>query len=112
MKRNGNAILAWISAAAFAFATAWAQFADTPIGFAGLREFGPPALAWSVVLVTALMALFLSLPRLHTRARLVACSAFSFLLFMVVAFFTSPVAAMLLAFISGNLFRETRLAVQ
>lgn len=107
---NGNAVLAWICVAGFSFATAWAQFAGSPVPFAGLREFSPPLLGWSLVFATALLALFLTLSRFHTRRRLRACCAFSAMLFLVVGFFASPVAAVLLAFISANLFRETRAA--
>lgn len=103
---NRNALLAWLSVARFAFATAWAQFGGSPIPFAGLREFSPPVLGWSLVMATAILALFLSLPRLHTRRRLLACSAYSGTLFVVVGFFASMVAPILLAFISIRLFRK------
>ncbi|HET7670806.1 MAG TPA: hypothetical protein VFK84_10395 [Burkholderiales bacterium] len=109
---NGNAILAWISVAGFTFASAWPLFSDQPLPFLGLRGFSSPVFAWPLVLLTASLAVFLSLPRLHTRARLVACIFISFGLFMAIAFLASPVAPMLLAFISGNLFRETRLPPQ
>lgn len=107
-----NAFLAWFSAAGFAFASAWPFFSDQPVPFLGLRGFSDPAIAWPLVLLTASLAVFLSMPRFHTRARLVACIFFSFGLFMAIAFLASPVAPMLLAFISGNLFRETRIPPQ
>jgi len=106
---NGNAVLAWISVAGFSLATAWAQFAESPLPLAGLRGFSPPVLGWSLVLATLPLAIFLTMGRFHTRTRLRAGSAYSAALFLAVAFFASMVAPVLLIFISASLFKETRM---
>jgi hypothetical protein len=56
------------------------------------------------------MALFLSFPGFLTKERLLVCSGFSFCLFVVTAFYASPVAAGIFIFIGANLLRETRSA--
>ena len=67
---NGNAILAWISVAGFAFASAWPFFSDQPLPFLGLRGFSDPVFAWPLVLLTASLAIFLLLRRFHISANL------------------------------------------
>jgi hypothetical protein len=54
------------------------------------------------------MAVLLSFPAMLTRDQLLICAGFSFCLFMVVAFYVSPVAAVIFALIGIILVRESR----
>ena len=107
---KANAALAWLCVVGFTVGAAWPLVFGEPVPLVGLRGFSTSPMAWPVVLATAFFALYLSLPRLHTRNRLVAGIAVSITLFIVVAFFIGMAAGVLLVFLAANLYRETRLA--
>ncbi len=65
-----------------------------------------PYVGWPLTAVTLIMALFLSFPSIVSRDRLLICAGFSFCLFLVVTFYVSPVAALMLGFIAANIIRE------
>jgi hypothetical protein len=56
------------------------------------------------------MAVFLSIPPLLSRERLLICAGFSLCLFLVVAFYASMAAAVIFAFVGANIIRENRRA--
>jgi hypothetical protein len=63
---------------------------------------------WPLTSIAFALALFLSLPILLSKERLLICAGFSFCLFVVTAFYASPVAAVIFLFIGANLVRESR----
>lgn len=105
---SGNAPLAWIAALGFFFAVMWPYLVQGELPLAGLRQLTAPHIGWPLTAITVLMALFLSLPALQTRERLLICAGFALCLYLVVTFYVSPIAPLLLLFIGVNLVRETR----
>jgi len=105
---KGSAPLAWIATLAFLFAAWWPHFSTSALPLVGLRNLSTPLIGWPLTIVTCGMAVFLSLPNLLSKSRLLICAGFSFCLFVVVAFYASPVAAGVFALIGGGLVRESR----
>lgn len=102
---TGNAPLAWVAALAFTIAVSWGQVSASPRPLLGLRNLTAPQVGWPLAIVTFLLALFLSCPGLLSRDRLLICAGFSLCLFVVVAFYASPVAAGIFLFIGANIIR-------
>lgn len=105
---KGSAPLAWLAAAAFLFAASWPHYSASALPLLGLQNLTKPLIGWPLAVVTLLMALFLSFSSVLTRERLLICAGFSFCLFVVTAFYASPVAAVIFLFIGVNLLRESR----
>jgi hypothetical protein len=104
---NGNAPLAWIAALGFLFAVSWSHFSETELPLIGLQNLTVPIIGWPLSMVTLSMALFLSFPSILTRERLLIFAGFSLCLYLVVTFYVSPVAPLLLLFIGVNIIRES-----
>jgi hypothetical protein len=104
----GSAPLAWLMLLGALAAAGWPSVIGTPLPLPGLAALGAPAAGWPVAAVSLAMALFLSMPRLLTRDRLLVCAGASFCLFAATAFYVSPSAGLLFVFIGANLVRETR----
>jgi hypothetical protein len=105
---NGNALLAWLAAAAFAVAALWPRFFAGEIPLLGLRALSDPRVGWPLVLCALALAVFLSVPAWTTRDRLLVCAGVSLCLFGVVTYAVGASAALPFALIGGNLLRESR----
>jgi hypothetical protein len=105
---KGSAPLAWLAAIAFLFAAWWPHYSESALPLIGLRNLTNPLIGWPLAAITFAMALFLSLPAFLSKERLLICAGFSFCLFMVTAFYASPVAAVIFLFIGANLVRGSR----
>lgn len=105
---RGSAPLAWVAAVAFFVAAWWPSYSDSGSPLIGLRSLTNPLIGWPLTIVTSAMALFLSFPGFLTKERLLVGAGFSFCLFVVTAFYASPVAAAVFVLIGANLIRETR----
>lgn len=105
---NGNAPLAWIAALGFFIAVVWPHLSETELPLMGLRNLTAPHIGWPLTVITLIIALFLSFPRILSRDRLLICAGFSLCLYLVVTFYVSPVAPLLLLFIGVNIIRETK----
>lgn len=105
---NGNALLAWFAALAFAAAAAWPRFFGSDIPLVGLRALSDLRLGVPLAGVSVALALFLSLRRWATRDALLVCAGASLCLFAVVTYAVGASVAMPFAFIGGNLLRESR----
>ena len=103
---KGNALLAWMSVAGFLVAVSWPHFFPSELPLPGLRNLSAAHVGWPLVLVALAMAVFLSVPGWLSKERLLICAGFSFCVFLGVAFYVSPVAAILFLFIGANLVRE------
>lgn len=103
---SGNAPLAWITALGFVIAVSWPNFSETELPLMGLRNLTAPHVGWPLTVVTLIMALFLSFPSILSRDRLLIFAGFSFCLYLVVTFYVSPVAPLLILFIGVNTIRE------
>ena len=104
---NGSAPLAWVAAMGYFVAVSWSHVSDSELPLLGLRSLTAPRVGWPLTIATLIMALFLSFPTILSRDRLLICAGFSLCLFVVVTFYVSPVAALLLGFIAANIIRET-----
>ena len=109
-RSSGNALLAWISVAGFLAAVSWSYFFPSEFPLVGLRNLSAPHVGWPLVLVALVMAVFLSVPGWLSKERLLICAGFSFCVFLGVAFYVSPVAAILFLFIGANLVRANMAA--
>ncbi len=107
---TGSALLAWVAFAGFLFAAWWPHFSQFALPLVGLQNVTNPIIGWPLAVTTLALALFLSLPSLLSKERLLICAGFSFCLFLVTAFYASPVAAVIFLFIGANLVRESRSA--
>lgn len=105
---HGNAPLAWIATLGFFIAVVWPHFSEAELPLMGLRNLTAPRVGWPLTVVTLLMALFLSIPSILSRDRLLVCAGFSLCLYLVVTFYVSPVAPLLFLFIGVNIIRETK----
>jgi len=105
---TGSALLAWVAFAGFLFAAWWPHFSQSALPLVGLQNLTNPMIGWPLAVITLALALFLSLPSLLSKERLLICAGFSFCLFVVTAFYASPVAAAIFLFIGVNLVRESR----
>ena len=103
---NGNAPLAWIAALGFFVAVSWPHFSETELPLLGLRNLTAPHIGWPLTVTTLTIALFLSFPRILSRERLLVCAGFSLCLYLVVTFYVSMVAPLMLLFIGVNIIRE------
>jgi hypothetical protein len=90
------------------FAAWWPHFSESELPLVGLRNLSSPLIGWPLTLITFGMAFFLSFPDFLSRERLLVCAGFSFCLFVVVAFYASPVAAGIFVLIGAYLVRESR----
>jgi hypothetical protein len=104
----GSAPLAWLMFLGALVAAAWPSLFGTPVPLPGLAALSAPAAGWPVAAVALALALFLSMPRLLTRERLLVCAGAAFCVFAAMAFYVSAAAGLLFALIGGNLLRETR----
>lgn len=107
---KSNALLAWVAVAGFLMAAAWPSLSPSALPLLGLQALAEPHVGWPLTAVAFAMAVFLSIPTFLSRDRLLICAGFSFCLFIVVAFYASPAAAIIFAFMGGNLIRESRRA--
>lgn len=105
---RGHALLAWVGVAGFLTAAVWPSVSSSALPLLGLRNLTAPFVGWPLTVVTAAMAIFLSIPAWLSRERLLMCAGFSFCLFLVVAFYASPVAAIIFFFIGVNIVRDVR----
>ncbi len=103
---NGNAPLAWVAALGFFIAVSWPHFSKTELPLIGLRNLTAPHIGWPLTLITLIMALFLSFPSILSRDRLLICAGFSLCLYLVVTFYISLIAPLMLLFIGVNIIRE------
>ena len=103
---NGSAPLAWIATLGFFIAVSWPHFSETELPLMGLRNLTAPHVGWPLTVVTLIMALFLSIPSLLSRDRLLICAGFSLCLYLVVTFYVSMVAPLIFLFIGVNIVRE------
>lgn len=76
----------------------------------GLRGLSAPSIGGPLAAVSLALALFLSLPRLHSRERLLVCAGVALCLFAVLVVYVSPAFALVFGFIAGNIIRESRRA--
>jgi hypothetical protein len=106
---NGNALLAWLAAAAFAAAALWPRAVGADIPLAGLRALSDLHVGVPLVLVTLAMAIFLSVPAWAGRDALLVCAGAALCLFAVVTYAVGASAALPFAFIGGNILRESRI---
>jgi hypothetical protein len=90
------------------FAAWWPHVSQSALPLVGLQNLTNPVIGWPLAVTTLGLALFLSLPSLLTKELLLICAGFSFCLFVVTAFYASPVAAVMFLFIGANLVRESR----
>lgn len=107
---NGNAPLAWVAFAGCFFAVLWPHFFTSEMPLPGLRNMSAPLIGWPLTVVTFAMALWLSIPALLSRDRLLIFAGFSLCMSLVVAFYASMVAAGIFIFIARNIIREQRYA--
>jgi hypothetical protein len=105
---TGSALLAWIAFAGFLFAAWWPHFSQFALPLVGLQNLTNPIIGWPLAAITFALALLLSFPSFLTKERLLISAGFSFCLFVVTAFYASPVAAVVFLFVGANLVRETR----
>jgi hypothetical protein len=105
---KGTAPLAWVAAVAFSFAALWPHYSTSALPLVGLRNLVDPLIGRPLAVVTFAMALLLSFRSFLTKERLLISAGFSFCLFVVTAFYASPVAAVVFLLIGANLVRETR----
>jgi hypothetical protein len=105
---RGNALLAWLAVSAYLAAALWPHWVGGPIPLLGLRALGDVHVGAPLVLVTLVLAIFLSVPAWTSRDRLLVCAGISLCLFAVVAYAVGASAALPFAFIGGNLLRESR----
>lgn len=109
---KGSASLAWLATIAFLFAAWWPYHSGSALPLVGLQNLTNPLIGWPLASITFAMALFLSLPTFLSKERLLICAGFSLCLFVVTAFYASPVAAVIFLFIGANLVRESRSATR
>jgi hypothetical protein len=107
---NGNALLAWFAALAYAAAALWPHLFGSPFWLVGLRALGDAHVGVPLALTAAAMGAFLSVPAWATRDRVLVCAGASLCLFAVVAYAVGASAALPFAFIGGNILREARAA--
>jgi hypothetical protein len=107
---KGSAPLAWLAASGFLFAAWWPHYSESALPLVGLQNLTHPLIGWPLTFISFVTALFLSLPAFLSHERLLICAGFSFCLFVVTAFYASPVAAVVFLFIGANLVRESRSA--
>ena len=107
---TGNAVLAWVAVVGFFIAASWPSISESVLPFLGLRNLSTPQIGWPLATATLVMAVFLSIPALLSRDRLLICAGFSLCLFFVVAIYVSPAGGIIFAFIGGNIIREIRRA--
>ena len=103
----GSAPLAWLAALAFFCVVLWPHLFQRDVPLFGLRALASPQIGWPLALVSAAMALFLSVPAFLTRERRLVCAGFSLCLFLVLVFYVSPAAGVVFGFIGANLIRES-----
>jgi hypothetical protein len=87
-------------------AAAWPSLAGSEFPLVGLRPLADPRAGWPLVGATVALAAFLSAPRLHSRRTLLACAVVALALFLATVLFIAPAAALVFAFLTGNLVRE------
>jgi hypothetical protein len=105
---KGSAPLAWLAAIGFLFAAWWPHYSESALPLVGLQNLTNPLVGWPLTSISFALALFLSFPLFLSKERLLICAGFSFCLFVVTAFYASPVAAVIFLFIGTNLIRESR----
>lgn len=105
---SGNAPLAWILALGAVAATGWPRWFGGSVPLPGLRSLESPQVGWPFAIAAMALALFLSVPHLLTRDRLLVCAGACLALCIVTAFYVSPTAGLLFGFIGSNILREQR----
>ena len=105
---KASAPLAWLATIAFLFAAGWPHYSGSALPLVGLRNLTNPLIGWPLAIVTFALALCLSLPASLSKERMLICAGVSFCLFVVTAFYASPVAAIIFLFIGANLVRGSR----
>lgn len=105
---RGNALLAWLAAAAYSAAAVWPHWFGAPIALQGLRGLGDLHMGVPLTAVALGLAVFLSVPAWTTRDRLLVCAGVALCLFAVVTYAVGASAALPFAFIGGNILRESR----
>ena len=105
---RGNALLAWLAAAAYVVAALWPHWFQRRIPLVGLRGLGDLHVGVPLSAAALLLAVFLSVPAWTARDRLLICAGAALCLFLVVAYAVGASAALPFAFIGGNILRESR----
>ena len=108
VSRHANALLAWLATLAYGTAALWPLLSDLPQPLLGLRMLADPHLGIPLTLVSAALALFLSIPRWQSRDRLLVCAGASLAFCAFVAFAVAVSAAVPFAFIGANSLRDGR----
>lgn len=106
----GSAPLAWLAVAGAIMAVSWPYLFGSVIPLPGLRGLSAPMVGGPLAAAALAMAVFLSIPSLLSRDRLLICAGASLALFALVVVYASPVFAGLFAFIAGNSIREAKRA--
>ncbi|NRF65765.1 hypothetical protein HLB44_02075 [Aquincola sp. S2] len=104
----GSAPLAWLAAAAAIVAASWPHLFGAEVPLPGLRGLSAPTVGWPLSVASLAMAVFLSLPRLLSRDRLLVCAGIALCLFVVLVVYVSPVFAGVFALMAGSIIREVR----
>ncbi|MBK6006116.1 hypothetical protein JJB11_08405 [Ramlibacter ginsenosidimutans] len=106
--RHASAMLAWLATLAYGVAALWPHLSDLPQPLRGLRMLADPHLGIPLTLVSAVLALFLSVPGWQSRDRLLVCAGASLAFCAFVAFAVAASAAVPFAFIGAIILRDVR----
>lgn len=107
---TGSAPLAWLAAIGAVVAVSWPHLFGAEVPMPGLRGLSAPSVGGPLAVASLVLAIFLSIPRILSRDRLLVCAGVSLCLFAVLVVYVSPGFALVFAFIAGNILRETRRA--
>ncbi len=93
LKSTLSALTAWAGAVVFLVAASWPALSQSEFPLAGLRGLTTPVVGWPLAVTTVALAVFLSIPALQTRDRLLVCGGFTACLCLVVGIYVAPPAA-------------------
>jgi hypothetical protein len=105
---SGNAPLAWIMAVGAVIAVCWPTWFGASVPLPGLRGLESPQVGWPFATASIALAVFLSIPRLLSRDRLLVCAGACLALCLVAMLYVSPMSGLLFGFVGGNILRENR----
>jgi hypothetical protein len=108
VSRHANALLAWLATLSYGTAAMWPHVSDLPQPLLGLRGLADLHLGIPLTLVSAALALFLSVPAWRSRDRLMVCAGASLAFCAFVGFAVAASAAVPFAFIGVNILRQSR----
>jgi hypothetical protein len=86
----------------------WPELFGTEVPLPGLRALSARTVGWPLAVIASAMAVFLSVPRLLSRDRLLICAGVALCLFGVIVVYVSPVFASVFGLIAGNIIREAK----